>query len=205
LKHIPLLLALALASVAAQAQTPTAKPAAPAASAAAPVSAAKKALIDKILHLQQPAIEALARQLAEQPAVQMLQRAGAALQRLPVEQREAVAKEIQSDARKYADEATPIVRDRAIKLAPSTIGTVLAQNFNEDELKQIIAILESPVNRKFQSLGGEMQRSLGERLVAETRASVEPKVQALEQSVIRRINAASAPASAPAAASAAKK
>jgi hypothetical protein len=41
------------------------------------------------------------------------------------------------------------------------------RSFTEDELKQIIAILESPVNRKFQAHGPDMQRALGEKLVAE--------------------------------------
>ena len=56
-----------------------------------------------------------------------VQQAGPALQqRVPADQRETVANEIQADLRKYVDETTPLVRDRAIKLAPSTIGAILA-------------------------------------------------------------------------------
>jgi hypothetical protein len=84
----------------------------------------------------------------------------------------------------------PVVRDRAVALAPATIGPLLEQRFSEDELRQIIAILESPVNAKFQQLAPEMQRALGERLIAETQSTVEPKVQALRQALSRRIEAA---------------
>jgi hypothetical protein len=125
-------------------------------------------------------------------------------QRVPAEKREAVTKEIQGDFKKYTDEAVPIVRDRAVKLAPSTIGAILEEKFTEDELKQILATLESPVNRKFQSLGGEMQRSLGEKLVADTRPVIEPKVQTLERSIARRLGIEPPPASGPVAAPAAK-
>lgn len=163
----------------------------------APASAAKKALVAKVLQLQQPGIEGIARQLAEQPALQMLQQAGMALQRLPADKREAVAKELQADARKYAEETTPIVRERALKLAPQTIGVVLEEKLSEDELKQVVAMLESPVNRKYTALLGDMQRALGEKLIAETRTAVDPKVRALEQSMTRRL-AAAAPAAAPA-------
>jgi len=183
----PMLLALALAATTAQAQT----------AASAPSSPAKKALIAKVLALQQPGIEAMARQLAEQPAMQMLQQANAALQRLPADKREGVAKDIQADARKYADEATPLVRASAIKLAPSTIGALLEEKFTEDELKQVVALLESPVNRKLQALGPDMQRALGEKLVAETRPTVEPRVRALEQSIVKRLEPPAAGASAP--------
>jgi len=192
----PLALALLLAFTAqAQAQqTPIAAPAAP---AALPTSPAKKALVAKIIALQQPGIEALARQLVEQPAAQLLQQAGPALQqRVPAEQREAVGREIQADVRKFVDEAAPMARDRAIKLAPSTIGTVLEERMTEDELKQVVAILESPANKKFQSLAGDMQRALAEKLVAETRPLIQPKLQALEQSVAKRLGITPPPAGA---------
>ena len=160
---------------------------------------AKKELVAKVLLLQQPAIEQAAQALAERPALQMLQQAGMALQQqVPADKREAVAKEIQAEAKKYADEAVPLVRERAIKLAPSTIGALLEEKFSEDELKQLIAIIESPVNRKFLQLGIEMQNVLIDKLVAETQAVIEPKVRALEQAIGKRL-AQAAPAAAPAA------
>ncbi len=192
-------LATAVAATPAMAQTKAA------ASASAP-SAAKKKLVARVLQLQQGGIEAMARGMTQQPAIQLMQQANVALQRLPAERREAVAHEIEADVRKYVEEATPIVRDHAIKLAPSTIGPLLEERFTEDELRQIIALLESPVNRKFQSMAPEMQRAITEKLVAETRDQVGPKVRALEQSMAARLAPPAAAASAPnAAASGAKK
>jgi uncharacterized protein len=166
----------------------------------AQASSTKRELVARLLTLQQPGIEAMARGLAEQPALQLMQAAGPVLQRLPAERREAVARDVEADMRKYADEAVPIVRERALKLAPSTIGALLEERFNEDELRQIIAVLESPVNRKFQGMAGDMQKALVEKLVADTREQVEPKVRAMQQSVSKRLGVPSAAgASAPAA------
>lgn len=148
----------------------------------------KKELVAKVLLLQQPAIEQAAQALAERPAAQLMQQAGLALQsRVAEDKREATAKEIQADVKKYVDEVVPLVRDRAVKLAPTTIGTLLEEKFSEDELKQLIAIIESPVNRKFLQLGGEMQKALLDKLVAETQGAVEPKVKALELSIGKRL------------------
>jgi len=188
-KSLTLAAALAVAGLA---QAQNAAPAAPAASS----SAAKKELVAKILKLQQPGIEAMARQLAEQPARQMLVQIERALQNLPAERREAVARDIEADARKYIDEATPIVRDRAIKLAPTTIGPIIDERFTEDELKQIVAILESPVNRRFQMAAPDMQKAIGEKLVAESRAEVEVKLKAFDQSVAKRLGITPPPAGA---------
>ena len=155
--------------------------------------ASKKELVARVLQLQQPAIEAMAKGLAEQPAMQMMQAAGPAIQRLPAERREAVARDVEADLRKYADEAVPIVRDKAVKLAPSTIGVLLEERFTDEELRQIVAMLESPLQRKFQGMAADMQRALVEKLVAETKGDVEPKVRVMQQTVSKRLGAPAAP------------
>lgn len=181
LKFSALFTALALAGGMAFAQT-----AAPAVAA----SPAKKELIARLLKLQQPGIETLGRNLAEQPAAQLLNQAGLAMQtRVAPEKREAMAKEIGADVKKYADEAVPLVRDRAVKLAPSTVGKLLEEKLTEDELKQVIAMLESPVYAKYMQLSGDMQKVLLEKLVAETRPTIEPKIKALEASIGKRLGA----------------
>ena len=170
--------------------------------AQAQTSAAKNELVVKILQLQRPAIENIGTALAQQPAQTMMQGASVALQtRVAPDKREAVAKEIQADLKKYADEAVPLLREKAVKLAPTTIGPLLEEKFTEDELRQLIAIMESPVNKKFSQLNGDMQKALGEKLVAETRSVIEPKVKALDLTIGKRLGmtppaapAASAPA-----------
>ncbi|HET6718645.1 MAG TPA: DUF2059 domain-containing protein [Rhodocyclaceae bacterium] len=166
----------------------------------------KSALIAKILKVQQASIESLARTIVEQPAIQMSQQASAALQsRVAADQREAVGKKIQAEFKKYIDEATPIVRERAVKLGPATIGKLLDEKFSEKELKELLAIFESPVNRKFLELAPTMQRGLAEALVKETKPQIEPKVRALEERVAGHLGiqrpvtpAASAPTATPA-------
>ena len=182
------LITLALAS------TTLATPAVNAQSAAA--SPAKKALVSRILKVQQPVIEGSGGALAERPALDIIDQASAALEsRVPADKRDAVAKEIQGDVKKYMEDAVPFVRDRAVKLAPQTIGVLLEQKFSEDELKQLATFLESAAYNKYQQLGGEMQKSLVEKLLADTRSTVEPKVNALNLSIGKRLGIT--PASAP--------
>ncbi len=171
------------------------------AQAQTPPSPAKKELIAKVLKLQQPDIENAARVLTEQPAMQLWQQAGQALQRMPAERRDALVQDIQADLRKYVEETTPIVRERALKLAPTTIGTILDERLSEDELRQIVALLESPTVNKYKALFPDMQRALSEKLVGETRGEVEPRLRAAQQAVAQRLGVAPA-ASAPKAAAA---
>lgn len=191
-------LALTLAAAFAQAQTTTTPTASTAPTASAPAvasSPAKKELVARVLVLQQGAIEQTAQSIVERPAMQLQQQAGLALQaRVAPEKREAAAKQVQADLKKYVDEVGPLVRQQAVKLAPSTVGALLEEKFTEAELKELISIIESPVNRKFSQMSGDFQKALGEKLVSQTQAMVGPKVKALEQSVVAHLGLPPAPA-----------
>jgi hypothetical protein len=153
-----------------------------------PSSPAKKELVARILKVQQPGIEAMARGLAEQPAMELMRNASNALpSRVAKDKQEAVAKDIQGDVQKYLADTVPVVQARAVKLAPATIGALLEERFTEDELKQVVAMVEAPVYSKFQRMGDDMQRALIEKLIAEMRSTVEPKIRALEETVGKRL------------------
>lgn len=151
-------------------------------------SPAKKELIARIVRLQQGAIDNLSQSLVQQPLGPLLDRADVALQqRVPPEKRDAVAKGIQADTRKYMEDTVPIVRDRAVEIAPETVGPILDQRFTEDELRQVVTILESPVLAKFQATGIEIQRALMQKVVADTRGQVEQNFRSLEDSMAKRL------------------
>lgn len=165
----------------AQAQAPAASP-------------AKKELVQKLLTLQQAEFEQVARGVVQQPAMQIMQQVAPALQnQVPPDKREAAAKAIEADVRKYVEETYPLVRERALKLAPTTVGTVLEEKFSEDELKQLIAWYESPVNRKFQQAGQEIRGTFLQKLAPEARSVMEPKLQALEPRIRAALGAPAAP------------
>jgi hypothetical protein len=148
----------------------------------APTSPAKKELVQRLLRLQQSDIEGFARAVVERPAAQMMREAGLALQQqaAPQEKREATGRAIEAEVRKYIDEAYPIVRDRALKLAPSTIGVVFETKMTEEELRLLVNWLESPTAKKYQQLGAELRNNFSQKLVAEMPGVLDPKLQALD-------------------------
>lgn len=163
------LLALALLTAQAQAQTQT-----------------KKELAAKLLQLQQSGAENVGRALAGQLAQRILQSAGNAIQRVAPEKREAVGREIQADVKKFHDEIEPLLRERALRLAPSLAPTI-EERFTEDELKQVIAWVESPVSKKYAQLDSDLGNALAEKVIADTRSTVETKAKALEAGIGKRL------------------
>jgi hypothetical protein len=182
------LLILAIATACAMVQAQPTAGSTPAAAPAAPSSPAKKELIARILKIQQPAIDNMVQGLVQEPLGPLLERADAALQaRVPPEKREAVAKGIQDDTRKFVSDTVPLVRERATRLAPATISPILEEKFTEDELRQVVQMLESPVLAKFQAVGTDIQRALVEQVVSDTRPQVEQRFRSLEDSIARRL------------------
>ena len=144
-------------------------------------NAAKKELVQRVLKLQQSDIEGVARNVVERPAAQMMQEAGMHIQRaIPADKRESTGRAVEAEVKKYVDEAYPIVRERALKVAPTTIGAVLESKMTEEELKLLVAWLASPTNKRFQQLNAEMRNSFLQQLLAEARPLVDPKLVALD-------------------------
>jgi len=164
----------------------------------------KKELVAKLVQAQQGGIENVGRALANQTSQRALQAAGQALPRVAADKREAVAKEIQADVKKFYDEIEPVLRKRATEVGPATLTPIYEERFTEDELKTVIAWLESPVSKKFQQVDNEMGNALAQKVVADTRPAIEPKLKALEATLAKRLGVPVAP-SAGAAASGPKK
>jgi len=150
----------------------------------------KATLIKQFIDMQRPGVESLARGLVEQSSAPIAQAGSQYLQtQVPAEKREAAAKAADAELKKYFDEAYPLVRDKAVALAPDALGPILRDNFSEDELRQLLAWINSPLSKKYQELNPKMQTALTEKLVAETRSSIEPKMRTLDANVAKALGA----------------
>ena len=154
------------------------------------VSEEKQKLVQRVLelwHLEDTAIV-----MVQRPAADALQQSRIAMQgRVAAPKQEVTLREIASEVQKYVDEATPIVRDNAKRLKAPIVTPLLMQNFSDDELRQLIALLESPVKKKFEQLVPQFERAFGEKVAADSRAAIDPKLQAMTQAVGLKLRAAS--------------
>lgn len=150
----------------------------------------KAAMIKQFVELQRPGVESLARGLVEQSSAPIAQAGSQYLQtQVPAEKREAAAKAADVELKKYFDEAYPIVRDKAVQLAPAALSPIMEQTFSEEEMRQLLAWISSPLSKKYQEINPKLQTALTEKLVAETRATIEPKMVALDASVAKALGA----------------
>ena len=147
----------------------------------------KKELVAKVVQLHMQGIENVGRVIASETSQQMLQAAGQALPRVAADKREAVGKDIQGDVKKFYDEIEPLLVKRAVDIASASVAAAYEEKFSDDELKVLIAWLESPVSRKYAQMDRDQGNALAEKVVADTRPTIEPKIKALEATVSKRL------------------
>lgn len=198
-------LSLALIAGGAHAQTTT-KPAKtpPTASATAP-DQTQQQLATRLVQLL--GLDDASVALIQRPLAQVLQNATTAMETsgVPAEQRAGLLVELRADVKAVADKLVPLVKASAEKGAPDAVGKPLAEKFSAAELRQLIAYLESPLNKKFLALLPELQAALNAHVLAGTRDAVTPQLTELQKTLTARITAARDAAAAAAAQAKAKK
>ncbi|MCR5881455.1 hypothetical protein LRS03_00665 [Rhizobacter sp. J219] len=162
----------------------------------APASAAKKDMVQRLLVIQQPGLENMMRDLLERPARQMSADAEEILAtRVAPEKRPEAVKKIQELLNKYRDETAPLIRERSAKIGQATLAPIFEEKYTEDELKQLLAALESPAYKKYQQSLPELANAYGQSVLKELEPVVQPKVAALQQGIGSALGAtAGAPA-----------
>ena len=144
----------------------------------------KKELVQKLIDVQQASLENTARGLTENPARQLVAAAQQVIvQGVPEDKREATAKQVDAEIKKYLDAANPIVRASTLKQSQAAVAPLIEEKFTEDELKQLVGMLDSPVLKKYQGLLPEMSKTLVDKVVADARPQVDPKLQATQNAI----------------------
>lgn len=182
-KHKLAALALAACAGLSQAQVSPASATAPLAA----TTAAKKELINRVMAIQTANAENMAKTLVAAPLGPMGQEVRIAIQQVPAEKREAAAKAIDAEVKKFGDESVPLVKERILKVAPEVIGKSLDEKFSEDELRQLVAWLESPLAKKFDTVSPEMGRALQERLLADMGPTLNTKLSTLRNNIVKHL------------------
>jgi hypothetical protein len=158
--------------------------------AVATVPSSKQVLIDKLLTLWHP--ETVALVMVQRPAADAVQQSRIALQgRVSAAKQEATMKAITAEAQRYVDDATPLAQAAANRGVSAAAGPVLAQNFSEDELRQLIAMWQSPLKARFEQLVPQMERAVGERVAEAAGATIQGKLDAMKSAIGLKLRAAS--------------
>ena len=129
--------------------------------------------------------------MLREPVDNALRQSRAALQaRTTPEKRDEALKDIEGYAKELLEKLLPKVLERSKKLTQTTVVPILSEKLTEEELRQVIAMLESPTKAKFEALVPEMQKALGTKLGEEQGGEVKPQMEEFQQRVGKRLREA---------------
>jgi hypothetical protein len=129
----------------------------------------------------------LAGSILQGPLSQLTQAGRAALQQVPADKREATAKAMDAELKKFVDENAPYLKDKIVKAVPTTASALLDERFSEDELKQILAWAESPVSQKFGLANVELQKAVAQKVVTETGPTLDGRFKTLNANIAKQL------------------
>ena len=154
---------------------------------------AKRALAVKLAQIQAKAdSSSLASQLTDTAVAPVLANWSQRLdQTVPPARQKEVREKLDVELKKYAESTYKTVEAQTAKSAEAALVPIFMEKLTEDELKTIIAYLESPVSSKFQSLGAEATNAWAKRVVDATKASVESGAKSFDAAANRIVGAAS--------------
>lgn len=159
--------------------------------APAAVPPAKQALVDRVL-AKMP-LEQVGLQMLQRPVAESLRQARVVLEgRVAPDKQEAALKDIGTEVARFYEAEAPAVKASTAETVKTTVAPLLAERFSEDELKQLAAILESPVRAKFEALAPDIQKALGEAVARANGPRVNPKLTELQTRIGLRLRAAAA-------------
>lgn len=153
------------------------------------ISEEKQKLIQKILTMWHP--EEVPVMMVQRRATDAMTQSRVALQgKVTGEKRDATLRDIATDVQKYVDDVTPVAKDSAKRQMSSTVVPMLAQNFTEEELKQIIGLLEAPIKKKFEQFIPQAEKALGTKVAEDTHVIVDDKGKVMTQAVGLKLRSA---------------
>ena len=152
----------------------------------------KRALAVKLVQMQQKADgSAMAEQLTASAVQPLLAGWSQRLdETVPPARQKDVRDKLDVELKKYADSTQKVVEAQTAKAAEAALVPIFMEKLSEDELKTIIAYLESPVSAKFQSLGPDATNAWAKRIIDATKPAVESGVKTFDASANRIVGAA---------------
>ena len=107
----------------------------------------------------------------------------------PAKQKE-VREKLDVELKKFAESTQKAIEAQVAKAAEAALVPVFMEKLSEDEMKTVIAYMESPASAKFQALGPDAANAWAKRIIDATKPGVEGSAKSFEAAASKIVNAA---------------
>jgi uncharacterized protein len=111
---------------------------------------------------------------------------------LPAAKQQTAIKELDAELKKFNDDALKLITAQAAKVRSDALLAAYAEKFSEEELKQLVALMEAPVYKKYQVTAPELGNMYVKAIVEGTRTAVESRGKAFDNAAAKIVGAPAA-------------
>jgi uncharacterized protein len=166
---------------------------------------AKRQLAARAIAAQDgPEMNAMLAQIAGSATQQVMAHWNDRVGNLPAAKQQNAITALDAELKKFNDDALKLITAQATKVRADALLSAYTERFSEDELKQLVALMEAPVFKKYQTVAPELGNVYLKAIVDGTRNNVIERGKVFD-AVATKIVDSAAPAQAAPAAPAKKK
>ena len=99
------------------------------------------------------------------------------------------AEQLNVELKRYGDEVVKIVQGKAARISEETLANVYAENFTEEELRQLTTFFASATVKKYQGLTPQLSNAVVQTMVEATRADIQARAKTFEEAATRIVGA----------------
>ncbi len=119
-------------------------------------------------------------QLADSATQQMIGNWDERVANLPAAKQQGAIAALDAELKKFNDDTLKLITAQAPKARSDVLVSAYAERFSQDELKQLVALLEAPVFKKYQTVAPELGNLYVKAIVDGTRDQVTARSKAFD-------------------------
>jgi uncharacterized protein len=149
--------------------------------ASAQANDAKTQLAKRVIAAQDGAeMERMFEQLADTAVQPLVQKWGERLTALPANKQQSTTDVLDGELKKFNADLIKLISTQATKERASSLPAAYTAKFSEEELKQLVALMEAPVFKKYQTIAPELGSTFVKAIVDGSRSAVEARSKAFD-------------------------
>lgn len=156
---------------------------------------AKRDLAVRIINAQDGAeMERMFGQLANTVVQPAVERWSERLSQLPANKQQSTTATLEVELKKFDTDVVNLITAEAAKARRDALPATYVARFSEDELKQLAALMEAPVFKKYQTIAPELGSAFIKTIVEGARAAVEARVKSFDDTAGNIVGGVPSPA-----------
>ncbi len=155
---------------------------------------AKRPLASRAVAAQEGAeMDRMLAQLADSATQQMIGNWDERVANLPAAKQQGAIAALDAELKKFNDDTLKLITAQAPKARNDVLVGAYVERFSQDELKQLVALLEAPVFKKYQTIAPELGNLYVKAIVDGTRDQVTARSKAFDAAAAKIVGVPASP------------